>query len=239
MKSSDIEALNNRFEFSSAQDVLAYAVDRFGQKITLASSLGAEDQVLTHLLATISQEIDVFVLDTGRLHQETYDVIEKTMTQYAFNYRIMCPEHVATQALIASSGPNLFYQSVANRKACCHVRKVVPLGRALAGYSAWITGIRRAQSVERFNTNFFEWDHAHGQVKINPLIKWSKSDVWDVIKRYDIPYNALHDQGYPSIGCLPCTRPVSPGDDERSGRWWWEAAEKKECGLHSDVRKES
>ncbi|MGA0242409.1 MAG: phosphoadenylyl-sulfate reductase [Candidatus Marinamargulisbacteria bacterium] len=239
MKPSDIDALNARFESGHAQDVLTYAVDRWGEKITLASSLGVEDQVLTHFLSTISQKMDVFVLDTGRLHQETYDVIEKTMTQYAFNYRILYPDHMAIQELIESSGPNLFYQSVAKRKACCHVRKVGPLGRALTGYSAWITGIRRAQSVDRFNANFFEWDAAHGQVKINPLIKWSKSDVWDAIKRYDIPYNALHDQGYPSIGCLPCTRPVSPGEDERSGRWWWEATEKKECGLHSDVRKES
>ena len=232
MKKVNIEKLNSDYANASAEAVLGFAVDRFGSEITLASSLGLEDQVLTHMYSTFSSKMDIFILDTGRLHQETYDVIEKTMTQYAFNYRILFPNKDDVEAMVSQKGPNHFYESLDNRKECCYVRKVEPLGRALNAYSAWITGIRRAQSIERTSVDFFEWDDANKMVKVNPLIKWSKDDVRDYINRHDIPYNILHDNGYPSIGCAPCTRAIEPGDDDRSGRWWWEEFVKKECGLH-------
>ena len=142
------------------------------------------------------------------------------------------PDQAAIESMVNQHGPNHFYKSVENRKECCFIRKVEPLRRALQGYSIWMTGIRRAQSVDRAQTPLFEWDETHNLIKVNPLINWSKDDVWDYVKRYDIPYNELHNQGYPSIGCAPCTRAIMPGEDDRSGRWWWEESVKKECGLH-------
>lgn len=233
MSLHDLNQLNKKFASSTAHEVLAYVVKKFKGKITLASSLGLEDQVLTHMLTNEVSDVDVFILDTGRFHQETYDVIEKTMTQYAFNYRVIFPDLNAVESMVSAHGPNHFYQRVENRKECCRIRKVEPLIRALNGYTAWITGIRRAQSIDRSLTPYFEWDDTHDMLKVNPLIKWSKDDVWNYVKRHDIPYNALHDRGYPSIGCAPCTRAVEPGEDDRSGRWWWEEAIKKECGLHA------
>ena len=232
MNQQDIDLLNDEFSSASAQDVLAYSVEKFGKKLTLASSLGIEDQILTHMLSNEMQVMDVFILDTGRLHQETYDVIERTMVQYAFNYRLLFPQADAVENMVSKNGPNHFYKSLENRKDCCFIRKVEPLSRALRGYEAWMTGIRRGQSIDRALTPFFEWDSSHDLLKINPLVKWSKDDVWNYVKRHDIPYNLLHDQGYPSIGCAPCTRAIQPGEDDRSGRWWWEDAVKKECGLH-------
>ena len=236
MKKVNIEKLNQEYSNASAEAVMAFAVERFGTEITLASSLGAEDQVLTHMYSTLTDELDVFVLDTGRLHQETYDVLDKTRTQYAFNYRVFFPNQEQIEAMVREHGPNHFYESVDYRKECCFIRKVEPLQRALKGYSAWITGIRRAQSIDRTTTPFFEWDSVNNIVKVNPLIKWSKDDVWDYINRHEIPYNVLHDKGFPSIGCAPCTRAVPAGEDDRSGRWWWEDAIKKECGLHVNLK---
>ena len=235
MKKVNIDKLNQEYSNASAQAVMAFAVERFGTEITLASSLGAEDQVLTHMYSTLTDEMDVFVLDTGRLHQETYDVLDKTRTQYAFNYRVFFPNQNQIETMVREHGPNHFYESVDYRKECCFIRKVEPLQRALKGYSAWITGIRRAQSIDRTTTPFFEWDSVNNIVKVNPLIKWSKDDVWDYINRHEIPYNVLHDKGFPSIGCAPCTRAVPAGEDDRSGRWWWEDAIKKECGLHVNL----
>ncbi|MEC8678202.1 MAG: phosphoadenylyl-sulfate reductase [Candidatus Margulisiibacteriota bacterium] len=235
MKKVNIEKLNQEYSNASAEAVMAFSVERFGTEITLASSLGAEDQVLTHMYSTLTDEMDVFVLDTGRLHQETYDVLDKTRTQYAFNYRVFFPNQEQTEAMVREHGPNHFYESVDYRKECCFIRKVEPLQRALKGYSAWITGIRRAQSIDRTTTPFFEWDSVNNIVKVNPLIKWSKDDVWNYINRHEIPYNILHDKGFPSIGCVPCTRAVPAGEDDRSGRWWWEDTIKKECGLHVNL----
>ncbi len=232
MKKVNIDKLNDQFSNASAEAVVQFAATRFGNELTLASSLGLEDQVLTHMYSNSTDKTDVFILDTGRLHQETYDVIEKTMTQYAFNYRIFFPNQMSVEEMVRLHGPNHFFQSVENRQECCGIRKVEPLTRALHGYSAWITGIRRAQSVDRTNTLFFEWDDVNQLVKVNPLIKWSKDDVWSYIKRHDVPYNILHDKGFPSIGCAPCTRAIEPGEDDRAGRWWWEESVKKECGLH-------
>ena len=238
MNQKELDALNQQFAKASAEEVFQYAVRKFGKKLTLASSLGVEDQVLTHMFTNETDGVDVFLLDTGRLPQETYNVIEKTMTQYAFTYRVFFPNTTAVEQMVSEHGPNHFYQSLDNRKECCNIRKVEPLSRALDGYQAWITGIRRAQSVDRAMTSFFEWDFVNDLLKINPLIKWSKDDVWNYVKRHDVPYNVLHDQGYPSIGCAPCTRAIQPGEDDRSGRWWWEEAVKKECGLHVNLKDE-
>ena len=230
-----IEELNQQFEKASPEEVLSYSVDRFGDGLTLASSLGAEDQVLTNMLINLSDQVSIFVLDTGRLHQETYDLMAQTMRRYALNYNVYYPDKEAVQEMVSSKGPNHFYDALDNRKECCYIRKVEPLGRALADKKAWITGIRRAQSIDRVNTTIFEWDDAHNMLKINPLVHWSKDDVWTYIKRHDVPYNMLHDKGYPSIGCAPCTRAVPAGQDDRSGRWWWEESVKKECGLHINL----
>ncbi len=232
MSYDKMPALNKEFSSATAQQVLAHVIESYSGRVTIASSLGAEDQVITHMASQITDALDIFVLDTGRLHQETYDLMETTSRQYAFNYRVFFPQSDEVEAMVSDHGPNHFYTSVEHRKQCCFIRKVAPLKRALAPYSVWVTGIRRAQSMDRTTVDCFEWDVAHSAIKVNPLYKWSKDDVWNYIKRHDVPYNPLHDQHYPSIGCAPCTRAVKPGEDDRSGRWWWEASVKKECGLH-------
>ena len=212
--------------------LLAALVERYAGRLTLASSLGAEDQVLTHMLLAIEPRARIFVLDTGRLHQETYDLMARTMSLYGMRYEVLFPDAAAVQEMVGSEGPNLFYASVAGRKRCCEVRKVEPLGRALAGADAWITGLRRAQSPERADTPALEWDAAHAAVKANPLADWSDEQVWDYLRAHGVPYNVLHDRGFLSIGCAPCTRAVEPGEPARAGRWWWEQGTAKECGLH-------
>ena len=212
--------------------LLAALVERYAGRLTLASSLGAEDQVLTHMLLAIEPRARIFVLDTGRLHQETYDLMARTMSRYGMRYEVLFPDAAAVQEMVGSEGPNLFYASVAGRKRCCEVRKVEPLGRALAGADAWITGLRRAQSPERADTPALEWDAAHAAVKANPLAAWSDEQVWDYLRAHQVPYNVLHDRGFLSIGCAPCTRAVEPGEPARAGRWWWEQGTAKECGLH-------
>ncbi len=214
-----------------AQGLLAYAFKRFGGRVALASSFGTEDQVLTDMLAKAAPRLHVFTLDTGRLPQETYDLIDATRKKYGIEIEVLFPERADVEELVRR-GVNLFYESVENRKACCHVRKVVPLRRKLATLDAWITGLRKEQAVTRHEIAPAEWDEANGLFKINPLADWSADQVWDYIKLHNVPYNALHDQGYPSIGCAPCTRAVLPGQDLRAGRWWWELPEHKECGLH-------
>ena len=215
-----------------AEALLAALLERYHGRVTLASSLGAEDQVLTHMLLAIEPRARIFVLDTGRLHQETYDLMARTMSRYGMRYEVLFPDAAAVQEMVGSEGPNLFYASVAGRKRCCEVRKVEPLGRALAGADAWITGLRRAQSPERADTPALEWDAAHAAVKANPLADWSDEQVWDYLRAHGVPYNVLHDRGFLSIGCAPCTRAVEPGEPARAGRWWWEQGTAKECGLH-------
>ena len=212
--------------------LLRALVARYGRALKLASSLGAEDQVLTHMVLGIDPGATIFVLDTGRLHQETYDLMARTMSRYRMHYEVLFPDAAAVQEMVGGGGPNLFYASVAGRQRCCAVRKVEPLGRALAGAAAWITGLRRAQSPERAHTPFVEWDAAHGALKANPLADWSDARVWDYLRAHDVPYNMLHDRGFASIGCAPCTRAIEPGEDPRAGRWWWEQGTAKECGLH-------
>jgi len=202
----------------------------------LASSLGAEDMVLTDLVARHAPGIGIFTLDTGRLHAETYDLLAKTQELYnpklETPLQIYYPQTEAIQSYVQASGINAFYESVELRKGCCGIRKVEPLGRALSGKKAWITGLRRQQSNARASLAEQEWDADHGIPKFNPLIEWSEAEVWEYIRSNAVPYNKLHDQHFPSIGCAPCTRAIAMGEDIRAGRWWWEQEGGKECGLH-------
>jgi len=197
-----------------------------------ASSLAAEDMVLTDLILKNKLPIGIFSLETGRLHQETLAVLEQVKTHYGYEIALFRPQTEAVDAYVAANGLNAFYDSVEMRRECCRVRKVEPLGRALLGNKAWITGQRRAQSATRSDLRVEEDDPAHFMTKFNPLADWSEEEVWEYIRTNNVPYNALHDRGYPSIGCEPCTRAIQPGEDVRAGRWWWENPESKECGLH-------
>jgi len=197
-----------------------------------ASSFGAEDMVLTDLIARHFRGIELFTLDTGRLPPETYELMQKTTEHYRRRIKVYFPESSAVENYVRLNGINGFYDSVAQRKDCCHVRKVEPLKRALAGKRAWITGLRRDQAPTRENLGESEFDADHGLQKFNPLIDWTQLEVWAYISANQVPFNVLHDRGYPSIGCAPCTRAIAPGEDVRAGRWWWEIADLKECGLH-------
>lgn len=197
-----------------------------------ANSLGAEDMVLTDLILADKLDIDIFSLDTGRLPLETYDLMAEVKIHYGLALTLFYPRHELVEDFTRKNGINAFYESVDLRKACCHARKVEPLQRALAGKKAWITGMRAQQSATREGLPFQTFDEGNGLEKFNPLADWTEKEVWAYIKQNDVPYNALHDKFYPSIGCAPCTRAVTPGEDIRSGRWWWENPESKECGLH-------
>ena len=215
-----------------AAELLKVVNARYGAQAALASSLGAEDQVLTDLIVKVAPSVQIFSLDTGRLPQETYDTIQAVFDRYGRRIEVLVPDAARVEAMVREHGPNLFYKSPDLRKACCQVRKVEPLKRKLAGLKVWITGLRRQQAVTRGQVNTIEWDESNGLIKLNPLADWTTEQVWDYIRANNVPYNALHDRGYPSIGCAPCTRAVQPGEDLRAGRWWWELPEHKECGLH-------
>ena len=227
-----IEELNSKFKDAGAERILAYAADRFNEKVALASSFGAEDMVLIDMISTISPLIKVFTLDTGRLPEETYELIGQVQDRYKIEIEMLFPERVSVERMTNEFGPNLFYESIENRKLCCKVRKLEPLTRKLKGLDAWICGLRREQSITRAEISSFEWDTVNGLIKINPLANWSTERLWQYIRQNNVPYNKLHDRGYPSIGCAPCTRAINEGDDIRAGRWWWENPEHKECGLH-------
>jgi phosphoadenosine phosphosulfate reductase len=197
-----------------------------------ASSLAAEDMVLTDLILKSKLGIGIFSLETGRLHKETLAMLDKVKERYGYDIALYKPQPEAVDAYVSQNGLNAFYDSIDMRKECCRIRKVEPLGRALAGKKSWVTGQRRAQSATRTSLMIEEDDPAHMMTKFNPLADWSEEDVWNYIRDNDVPYNALHDQGYPSIGCEPCTRAIQPGEDVRAGRWWWEDPDSKECGLH-------
>jgi len=200
--------------------------------VTFANSLGAEDMVLTDLIARHQPEISMFSLDTGRLPQETYDLMQEVRERYESPLQIYFPDSTLVEKFVAQRGVNGFYDSIENRKHCCHIRKVEPLKRALAGKRAWITGMRREQAVTRNGLEVSSYDADYGLQKFNPLLEWTNAEVWEYIKEFDVPYNALHDRFYPSIGCAPCTRAIAVGEDIRAGRWWWEDPANKECGLH-------
>src|SRR5262245_28860964 len=223
-----------QIESASAEHVLEWALEAFQPRIGLCTSFAAEGVVLIDMLTTLTNRVRVFTLDTGRLMPETYAVIEAIRERYDLDVEVFFPRTEAVEAMTREAGVNLFYRSVEARKRCCAVRKVEPPARALAGLDAWITGLRRDQSETRTEVQKVEIDDIHGGiVKLNPLADWTWDEIWSYIHARNIPYNALHDRGYPSIGCAPCTRAVAPGEDQRAGRWWWEdnhAA--KECGLH-------
>jgi len=238
LSEQEAKDLSAQFEAKSPQDLLRWALDRFHPFITLACSFGLEDVALIDMMTKLSKSPRVFCLDTGRLHEETYEVMDRIRSHYGINIEIYFPKHDAVEKMVRTKGINLFYESVENRHECCGVRKVEPLGRALSGMMAWITGLRRSQSVTRNLNSKVEIDRAHGGiVKVNPLMDWTEEQVCDYVKKNQIPYNKLHDQGYPSIGCAPCTRAIKPGEDIRAGRWWWENPESKECGIHNSVPK--
>jgi phosphoadenosine phosphosulfate reductase len=210
-------------------------IERTQSPTTFACSFGAEDMVLLDAIALHARTIEVFTLDTGRLPEETHALLETVRDKYPISIRTYFPDSAAVQAWVEQNGPNAFYKSVAQRQQCCNIRKVEPLHRAITGKKSWITGLRREQSAARQTLEREAWDDANGLVKINPLLDWTHDEVWSYIREHDVPYNALHDRGYPSIGCAPCTRAVEPGEDIRAGRWWWETTS-KECGLHKHAK---
>lgn len=226
--------LTESIQTGTAQEVLRWGLERFHPRIAFASSFGAEDVVVIDMLAQIRTDVRIFTLDTGRLHEETYDVMERVRVRYGVAIEAYFPEREAVELLERRKGLYSFRESIENRKECCAIRKVEPLNRALSGLDAWITGLRREQAVTRGSIDKVEMDTTRPRVlKLNPLADWTEQQVWDYIKRNDVPFNALHDRGFPSIGCSPCTRAVAPGEDVRAGRWWWEQPDLKECGLHA------
>ena len=225
-------------ESKSAQEIVAWALSHFGDRVALASSFGAEDVALIDMMVKVTPKPKIFTLDTGRLNQETYDVMDKIREKYHVAIDVMFPKADAVEQMVREKGLNLFYHSIENRKLCCGIRKVEPLNRALAALDAWMTGLRRDQVVTRTSVKKVDIDADHGgMVKINPLADWTWEQVLGYVKTHQVPYNVLHDRGYPSIGCAPCTRAVKPGEDFRAGRWWWERPEQKECGLHVSQEK--
>ncbi len=229
---AEVNALLQTHAEEAPSVVLHLLTEKFDQGVVFSTSFGLEDQVITHLIFENALPIRVFTLDTGRNFQETYQTWSDTLIRYQASIEVYAPVEAAVTALLDQKGPNSFYTSVENRQECCRIRKVEPLGRALQGQSLWITGIRADQSKNRKDMNWLEWDDAHGLFKFHPLFHWDFERVRAFIDAHHIPYNPLHDQGFVSIGCAPCTRAIQPGEDFRAGRWWWEEASKKECGLH-------
>jgi len=228
------QELNKLLEEASALEIVSYFLKNYREDIVFSTGLGAEGQILTDMIAKKDKNAVKFVtLDTGRLFQETYDIIDRTRDTYDININIYFPDYKRVEKMVNEKGMNLFYKSVENRKLCCHIRKIEPLKRATQGYKIWIAGLRREQSITRMNLQPVEWDAANQLIKVHPLYNWTEDDVWNYIKKNDVPYNELHDRGYPSIGCEPCTRAVKSGENLRDGRWWWEEPEKRECGLHT------
>lgn len=229
----EIQRLNSELRGKAAEEIVRWAGETFGSDIKFANSFGAEDVVLMDMISRVAPQIRVFTLDTGRLNDETYEVMEAARFRYPnIPIEVMFPDREKVEKLVRTKGFYSFRESVENRRECCAIRKVEPLKRALADAVAWMTGLRREQSVTRTDTEAVEWDEGNGLVKVNPLVDWTNDDVWAYIREHKVPYNKLHDKGYPSIGCAPCTRAIKPGEDIRAGRWWWENPEYKECGLH-------
>jgi phosphoadenosine phosphosulfate reductase len=228
----EIENYNLRLKDASPQEVIGFFAEEFKGRVAFATSLGAEDQVITEMIADIDPGMKIITLDTGRLFQETYDLLDITRKKYNLSIEASFPDATDVENMVNTHGINLFYDSIENRKLCCFIRKTEPLSIALQGMEVWICGLRRDQSVTRQEVQAVEWDNLQKMIKVNPLVSWSLDQVWQYIRAHKIPYNTLHDKGYPSIGCLPCTRAILQGEDIRAGRWWWESAENRECGLH-------
>jgi thioredoxin-dependent adenylylsulfate APS reductase len=230
---TQVAEVTARLAQSSVAEVLAWALDTFSPAIAFGTGLGAEGMVILDHLARGGRMPRVFVLDTGRLPQETHELMDRVRERYGVTIEVHTPAPEDVEPMVREHGPNLFYRSVELRQLCCRVRKVLPLRRALVGLDAWITGLRR-DGQTRSGVAKVELDAQNGGlVKINPLADWSTRDVWGYIRSHDVPYNALHDRGFTSIGCAPCTRAVAPGEEARAGRWWWERPEQRECGLHT------
>ena len=227
-----INDINQQLTGASAESIIKTCVETFKDKIIFASSLGLEDQAITHIIATNNLSVPIFTLDTGRLFYESYDLIEKTESKYKIKINTFSPDTEKIQSLVKEKGINMFYHSIENRKACCGARKIEPLQRALKGNNAWFCGLRKEQSITRKDLEIIEWDENNQIIKVNPLLNWTEEQLNEYIKTNRIPYNTLHDKGFPSIGCAPCTRAISEGEDVRAGRWWWESPDTKECGLH-------
>ncbi len=217
----------------SPEEALKKLANNFKDQMVFSTSFGWEDQAISHMIFSEKLPINVFTLETGRLFTETYYVWNRTLEMYEQPIKAYFPDKDILERFITEKGPNSFYESVENRKSCCGIRKVEPLNRALKGQKIWITGIRADQSANRENMDWVEWDETHQLVKVHPIFNWSLQDVKDYVRTNNVPYNPLHDKGFPSIGCQPCTRAVQEGEDFRAGRWWWEDQTKKECGLHS------
>ena len=229
----DVKSLNREFERSSPGDILAWASQNLGSSVALATSFQVQGMVLVDMFAKTDPEARIFTLDTGRLHSHTYDAMEKTREKYGINIEVLFPDTDEVEEMVTSRGVNLFYKSVENRRLCCQVRKTNPLNGFLKTLDGWITSIRADQTEQRADSSKFEIDYLHGKMlKINPILDWTIERVWDYVRKNDVPYNKLHDMGYPSIGCAPCTRAVEEGEDPRAGRWWWEQDSDKECGIH-------
>lgn len=227
----NLQELRRQSEHLDTAALLKHFLDLFRGRIVLASSMAAEDQVLTDMISKIDRSAQIITLDTGRLPEETYETIERTRQHYGIEIRPVFPDASELEELTAD-GPNHFRDSLQQRKQCCYVRKVQPLRRALANADVWICGMRREQSPTREQIDIIQWDYQFGLIKLSPLADWTTEQVWNYIHLHKVPYNALHDKGYASIGCTPCTRAIGAGEDIRSGRWWWESPDHKECGLH-------
>ena len=233
-----IEILTKQLAHLSPAEAIAFLANTFPGKVVFSSSFSWEDQAISHLILSNNIPVDIFTLDTGRLFSETYYVWSRTNEIYQTHIKAFYPRYETLQAYLDENGPNAFYDSVELRKQCCFIRKVEPLKRALAGNEIWITGLRAAHSPERENLQQLEWDEGNHLIKFHPILHWSTAELQSFIHDNHIPYNTLHDKGFISIGCAPCTRAVKEGEDFRAGRWWWENKEDKECGLHTHEAKE-
>jgi len=224
------------FDDKEPEDLLEWAFERFHPRLAIVTSFQADTLVLLDMARHINRDVRVITVDTGRLPQETHDLIDRIREKYGIDVEVRHPEAAHVGAMVKRDGMNLFRASVAKRLLCCHIRKVLPLQRALEGLDAWVTGLRRDQWATRSNIRKVDVDHDHGGlVKLNPLADWTHDDVWAYIREYDVPYHPLYDRGFTSIGCVPCTRPIRPGEDGRAGRWWWETNAPKECGMHCPI----
>ncbi|MDR1861174.1 MAG: phosphoadenylyl-sulfate reductase [Bacteroidales bacterium] len=228
-----VSQLNADFMGIDSVDVIRALTVRFAGRVVFTTSFGIEDQVVTDMIFRHDLPVRVVTLDTGRLFEETYKVFANTRERYGKPIQAYCPDAGHLEVFISQRGPNCFYESVENRRQCCHIRKVEPLKRALASAEVWITGLRAAQSQNRHDLNLFVVDAGNEVIKYNPLLHWELNDCRAYVKQYNVPYNTMHDKGFVSIGCAPCTRAIREGEDFRAGRWWWEDNSKKECGLHT------
>ncbi len=236
--SNAIKELNKKFSNKTPEEILEWCIKELGQDIALATSFQAQGMVLIDMLMKIDNNARIFTVDTGRLNQETYDVLDEVRSKYNNKIEVLFPDRKQVEDMVRENGMNLFYKGVENRLMCCQIRKTNPLNNFLKSVDGWITSIRRDQTTTRAEAQKFELDTLHGGIlKVNPIVDWTEDMVWDYINKNKVPYNKLHDMGYPSIGCEPCTKAVKEGEDPRSGRWWWESDSAKECGIHFDHSK--